>query len=307
MPRSLLHVLASALATALLITATSFAGPLAPLLLLAAPLPVAYVGLANGLIAGLMGVVLAAVLIAVDNWPSALQYLLVFAPGSLLVPLLLKRGFSWDRAAGWGTVATLAVMLPAGAVLATGSGETLNGLVRQLISAEVAAAEQLYSGMNLPPEQLVELQRVGTMLVEWVPRLYPALLTVTLGGVMLVMVLALRRLALGRFAIQGPSFQGWKLPEPMVWGMIAAGFALVVPLEPLRTVALNVLIVLLPLYFLQGMAIVASFLVRRNMPPFVRGMVYMLIVILNPLPLLVTVVGVFDLWVDFRRPRIKKS
>jgi len=307
MPRSLVHVLTSALATALLITATSFTGLLSPVLLLAVPLPVAYAGLIGGVWAGLGGVVLAAVLLAYDNWAGAVQYLLVFGPGSLLVPQLLKRRVRWDRSAAAGTLASLAVMMPTGAAVAAGMGESLTGLVRELITGEVAALEQLYSGMNIPTDQLAELHSYGEVLIEWVPRLYPAFVTVALGGVMLVMVLALRRLIQGRLEVHGPPFRNWTLPEPLVWGVIASGFALVVPSEPLRIAALNVLIVLLPLYFLQGMAIVATFLVRRNMPPFVRGMVYLLIVILNPLPLLVTVVGVFDLWVDFRKPRIKKS
>jgi len=307
MSRSLLHVLASALATALLITGASFSGPLAVLLLLAAPLPVAYVGLLKGWQGSLAGVVLAALLLSLDNWPSAVQYLLLFAPGTLLVPELLRKKIPWDRAVAAGTFGTLALMVPVGVVVASTRGESLTGLVRQLITAEVAAAEKLYPGMQLPPEQLIELQKVGEMLVTWVPRLYPAFLTVAVGGAMLVMALVLRRLLQGRLPLTGALFHQWKLPEQMVWGVIAAGFALVVPWQPLKIAALNVLIALLPLYFLQGLAIVATFLIKRNLPPFIRGMVYVLIVILNPLPLLVTVMGVFDLWVDFRKPRTKKT
>lgn len=307
MQRSLLYVLASALATALLITAAGFTGPLAILLLLAAPLPVAFVGLVRGGRFSVAGIAVVTALLAVDHWQSALQYLLLFAPGTLVVPELLKRKYFWDRAAAAGTLATLALLVPLGAVVAARMGESLTGLVSTLVAAEVSAAEKLYPSMQLPPEQLIELQKIGEMLIEWVPRLYPAFLTVSLGGVMLVLALGLRRLADGRMLLPGPSFSEWKLPEQMVWGVIAAGFALVIPWQPLKVGALNVLIVLLPLYFLQGMAVIATFLAKRKMPMFVRGMVYLLIVILNPLPLLVTVLGVTDLWVDFRKPRVKKT
>ena len=306
MQRRLLYVLASALATALLITAAGFVGPLAVLLLLVAPIPAAYVGLVLGWPVCLAAIALTAALLTLDHWQSALQYLLVFAPGTLVVPELLKRKIFWDRAAAAGTLATLAVMVPLGAIVAASEGETLTGLVRKLITAEVSAAEKLYPSMQLPPEQLIELQKIGEMLVEWVPRLYPAFLTVSIGGVMLVLALGLRRLAGRAYPLPGPLFQEWKLPDQMVWGVIAAGFALFIPWQPLKIGAFNVLITLLPLYFLQGMAVIAMFLTRRKMPPFVRGMVYMLIIILNPLPLLVTAMGVFDLWVDFRKPRIKK-
>jgi uncharacterized protein YybS (DUF2232 family) len=67
----------------------------------------------------------------------------------------------------------------------------------------------------------------------------------------------------------------------------------------------NLLAVLLPLYFLQGLSVVSSFLQRKTYPPVLKGMIYLMVFILNPLPLIITGVGVFDLWVDFRRPRKK--
>ncbi|NIQ97017.1 MAG: DUF2232 domain-containing protein, partial [Desulfuromonadales bacterium] len=63
------------------------------------------------------------------------------------------------------------------------------------------------------------------------------------------------------------------------------------PWPPLQTVAFNLLVVLLPLYFMQGMAVVSCFLLRKGAPGFVRGLVYVLLVAVNPLPMVVTGVG----------------
>jgi hypothetical protein len=38
-----------------------------------------------------------------------------------------------------------------------------------------------------------------------------------------------------------------------------------------------------------------------------RGLGYLLLLVINPFQLLVAGIGVFDLWVDFRKPRIKKT
>jgi uncharacterized protein YybS (DUF2232 family) len=75
----------------------------------------------------------------------------------------------------------------------------------------------------------------------------------------------------------------------------------------LQTIALNLLTVSLPLYFMQGLAIVRYFFRRRNVPGFIQGISYILILLLNPLPLVVTGFGIFDLWADFRKPRIKET
>jgi uncharacterized protein YybS (DUF2232 family) len=94
----------------------------------------------------------------------------------------------------------------------------------------------------------------------------------------------------------------WKGPEPLVWGLIASGFALVAPgLEFLYIAALNVLLVIGACYFAQGLAIIAFFFHKNNVPRFLRGITYVLIVFQQILTLLVVGLGLFDLWGDFRR------
>jgi uncharacterized protein YybS (DUF2232 family) len=104
----------------------------------------------------------------------------------------------------------------------------------------------------------------------------------------------------------GVDFPEWKAPEPLVWVLIAAGFSLVAPEGYWTIIAVNLLIVLLPIYFLQGLAVMGVFMNRRNVPPIVKGLIYCLL-LLNPLPMMVATLGLFDIWADFRRPRITKS
>jgi uncharacterized protein YybS (DUF2232 family) len=72
-------------------------------------------------------------------------------------------------------------------------------------------------------------------------------------------------------------------------------------------VALNLLTVLLPIYFLQGLAIVNHFFRKKGVSPLLQTLGYLLIAVLNPFPLIVTGVGIFDLWADFRKPRKKRT
>jgi uncharacterized protein YybS (DUF2232 family) len=81
---------------------------------------------------------------------------------------------------------------------------------------------------------------------------------------------------------------------------------LLAPLDAVSLIGRNLLVILLPLYFFQGMAVVNSFLQKKTYSPLVKGLIYLLLTIFNPLPIIITCVGVFDLWIDFRRPRQKK-
>ena len=84
--------------------------------------------------------------------------------------------------------------------------------------------------------------------------------------------------------------------------LIACGFALFIPdLGLLRIVALNLLLVIGAFYFAQGLAVIGFFFHKNNVPRFLRGLTYVLIVFQQIFTLLVVGLGLFDLWGDFRR------
>lgn len=58
----------------------------------------------------------------------------------------------------------------------------------------------------------------------------------------------------------------WEAPDHLVFGLILACIGLFLPIGGLKIVALNLLIILLFVYFFQGIAIVSFFLNRKNAP-----------------------------------------
>jgi len=72
-------------------------------------------------------------------------------------------------------------------------------------------------------------------------------------------------------------------------------------LQFLRIFAFNILLVIGAAYFIQGLAIIAYFFHKNNVPRFLRGLTYVLIAFEQIFTLLVVGLGLFDLWGDFRR------
>ena len=148
------------------------------------------------------------------------------------------------------------------------------------------------------------LKEQAPQIVDMMVRLLPALLLLCFALMVLINVLYLARRFPDRrgdwLAVQ--NLREWKAPEPLVWGLIACGFALFVPGPPLlRTSALNLLLVIAACYFAQGLAVIAYFFNKNNVPRFLRGLTYVLIIFQQIFTLLVVGVGLFDLWGDFRR------
>ena len=309
MTRALMVVL-GALAGYLLFGAAGSLGAGAVLVNLFTPLPAAVVGMRVGPAWGAAAVGLTAVAITATSGALPVTlYLVQFGLPAALLPWLLSRGVHWDRA----VVATLGLMLGAGLVVlagfASGAGQSPVAFVGAQIEREIDQAVALmsdFAGSEQSPEEAEAFREMAASMGAFMRRAYPAMLVVV-GAVLQLVTVGLLALVVRPQRLPGPSFGNWRSPELLIWGVIAAGFAVVFSSGAVQDVALNLLIILLPLYFLQGLAVVEHLLARRGVSLLLRGLCYLFLMLVNPLPVIVTAVGVFDLWADFRKPRLNKD
>lgn len=95
----------------------------------------------------------------------------------------------------------------------------------------------------------------------------------------------------------------WILPDPVVWGFIISFGTLFLGDGPLKWIGLNVFIIVLTLYFFQGLAITLAILKAKNAHAVVTVIIFLLVLTQPPLMGLVIGLGLFDVWVDFRKIR----
>jgi len=293
--------------TLLCLLGISWIGPSGAFLNLLTPLAAAYLSMRFGLRAGIVVVaVTSALLLQLATTYTLVAYLGIFGIGSLLLPLFLRQRLPWDRAVLYATIgsaiATATMML----LTVVSSGINIQTLIEQMIQAEVNQAMQIYRDTGFSESQLQNMQQVIDGLAEFISQSFYGLYLASLLAIQTFCLLLLQRLKGSWYQISGTPFANWRLPGGLIWVLIGAGFSLLLPVEAVSFVGRNLLVVLLPLYFLQGMAVVNSFLQKKPYPPLVKGLIYLLLLILNPLPIIITCAGVFDLWIDFRRPRQKK-
>ncbi|MDO3377041.1 YybS family protein [Geoalkalibacter halelectricus] len=308
MEQRTLVIFGAAVVTAALFLGSQLVPPLALLLNLIGPVPAAYAHMRFGALAGAAVIALSCAALMVLLPPIlSLGFLLQYGIAAFCVPLLLRRGLTWDRAI-IGTIGIgLAIAMPLLMAVASGQGLGASGLVRQEAGRAIAQALHYHEETGAGAQDREALEQTLVTMAEAFVLIYPAVAIVVLGILAAVVIMLLQVFAKGHYHIHGPPFAQWKAPDFLVWGVIAAGFGLVLNNPAVKVVAANALVILLPVYFVQGLAVVTHFLRRKAVSPMLRSLAYFLIFILNPLPLLVTVMGVFDIWIDFRKPRINKT
>lgn len=299
-----------ALASFLLFGVAAGLGGGAVLVNLFTPLPAAALGMRIGPAwgAATVGLTVLAVL-ATSGLLPVMLYLVQFGLPGVLLPWLMTRGVHWDRA----VFMTLGLMLALGIVvllgLTSGSGQSPANFADAQIDREIDQAVSLmseFSGAEQSPEDAEAFRALTASMGAFMRRAYPGLLVVVCAALQLVTV-GLLAFVVRPGTLPGPTLAGWRSPELLIWGLIVAGFTVAFGSGGIQDVAINVLIILLPLYFLQGLAVVEHFLVRKGLSPLLRGFGYLFLLVINPLPVIVTGVGIFDLWADFRKPRPNKD
>jgi uncharacterized protein YybS (DUF2232 family) len=277
--------------------------PLGVVLLPFVAQPVLLFGFKYG-IAGGLGVIAAAFLLFVVFGAEELAFIYgLFAVMAGLLLTLLGR----IRAIEYLVGSIAAAMLSLTAALSYyffGSWAAMFQELRSTLGQHLESAVRMQEKMGLPQDSLTMLKEQAPQIVEMMLRLLPALLLLSFAFIVLLNIIYLGRRFPERrgdwFALQ--FLREWKAPEPLVWGLIACGFVLFLSgVGLLGVVALNLLLVIGACYFGQGLAVIAYFFNKNNVPRFLRGLTYVLIIFQQIFTLLVVGLGLFDLWGDFRR------
>lgn len=172
----------------------------------------------------------------------------------------------------------------------------------------LTTALRVHEKLGFPEESLNLFKEKIPEIVEQMLQLLPGLLFVSLCFIVLLNILFLCRRFPERRAqwLSIETFREWKCPEHVIWPFIASGFVLFVPAgDALSIFAVNILLITAVCYFIQGLAVVAYFFHKNNVPRFLRSATYILIIFQQMFTVLVAALGLFDLWGDFRRLKNK--
>lgn len=231
---------------------------------------------------------------------EALYYFGLVGTTAVSICYLIDRRIAFDRivvVVGGVLVALVAVA----GLLATGSPEALALAVRNAVTSGMGQAQKFWAGAGLDAAASPDLR---ASLISSTIELAPALCVIFAGVMVLLNLAIFWSLSGGQRRVGYPLFGDivrWATPEWLIWVFLATGFGFFVPSPALSLAALNCFVCIAAIYFFQGLAIMGFYFRVLAMPTLARGLVFALAFIQPVLPLLICAVGVFDMWIDFRR------
>ena len=227
----------------------------------------------------------------------------------LILPEVFELNLSVEKTVGItaGGVLTMGAVILAIYTLVSATSPW--AIASDYVEKSVKLALAMYSEMDAPKESIEMITQSLDGIIYVMLRIIPAMMIVA------TVFVVWSNLLLARFVLQSqelfyPDFgrlNRWKAPEHLVWVAIASGVMLLLGHPGLRMLGVNGLIVMMMIYFFQGIAIVSFYFEKKQFPKVLRVLLYGLIAVQQPLLLVVAAVGFFDIWIDFRRTRKVES
>jgi len=175
--------------------------------------------------------------------------------------------------------------------------------VNDLVGKNLELTLKLYESMGMAKESINvffdNFDRIQHDMVRLIPAITIAL---TLLMVWLNLLLSKSLQVAGRFHFYNfGHLNQWKAPEFLVWVVIGCGIVLILSGNGLRLLSLNGVIILMTIYFFQGIAIVSFYFEKKRFPRLLKIFIYSIIAVQQIFLFLIIGLGFFDMWMNFRK------
>lgn len=205
------------------------------------------------------------------------------------------------------------ILYAAGSILVTGiicllfyskiSDKEIYAFVSEYVSKNLDLTLAVYENMGVKQES-IQMISSSLEVIEYVLiRIIPALAVASILFISWTNLLLAKPIFKNRnlFYPDFGSLKLWKAPEYFVWGVIGCALMLLLPDKTFKILGLNGLLILITVYFFQGIAIVSYYFEKKHVPRLMKFFLYSLIALQQILLLVVIGLGFFDMWLNFRK------
>jgi Predicted membrane protein (DUF2232). len=193
----------------------------------------------------------------------------------------------------WTAYGTLAGASPYNMLL-----KTLN------LGLEQAVELSMSNEAELSPDMALRLKEATSTIREAIPRVLPGLLMMIVVFTVWLNMVLINSLN-GRLTKTAPwgHYTTWRLPEYLVWVLIGASIAMLFGTGWLQNAGGWLVMIASLLYSFQGLAVLIALFERWRVPPFIQIVLYVVVFLQTYGMLLLAVLGLIDVWYDFRKTK----
>ena len=281
--------------------------PLGVLIGILSPFPLVFIYLQRGRQVGMALIALVfVVLLLLVGANQAMLFLAEYALMALLLGEMIRIKLPCDRCIAISALASGLVSIVLLLVLFGDQDTSVKEFFEQQFRAHFSQSMEAFESVGENKAEVADMKAFAERTAEGFAASYPAFLLIgsligSAANYALVRIAWTRLYGPGLFS--GGAFSEWLCSENLIWAFILSSAALFLGEGMVADAGLNVFLVVLVIYFTQGLSIVVYFLKARNVQVFFWFVLFILIFVQPLLIGLVAGLGLFDIWADFRKLR----
>ncbi len=298
----------------LLFFASSLYFPLAGFFLgIFTPLPVVFVYLKRGwLNAAAVLAITSMILLSVGGGLFAAFFFLEYGVMAMVMAKLIHQCFLREKVILFSSALPVLCGFFAVSIYFSGQDTGFTGFMEGKINLAIGETIKGYKDMGVNQEHIRTLEMYSAQMSGLFIKLLPAWF---ISGSLITTLLnysTIKKLWGKWYGFEGPyfnepPFSEWVIFDFFIWIFIASGLCLLLPLEPINLVGINLLFLSLLIYIIHGIAIALYWLEKSKKRRFFLFLGISLLLIQPLFLACVAGIGVFDIWLDFRKLRISAS
>lgn len=275
------------------------------------PVPIILLGVRHDLRLSIMATVVAGIIVAILAGPlTAVSMFLGLGVLGLVLGTAMRRRAAPLKVVGIGAIALLVSMLLLFALSLLVMGINPLESYLSLYQESLQSTMNLYRRLGIAGDTLKQMETMLTQSLAMMRYMLPMALAA--GSVVLALFnFLLARTILARLGVSYPGFppfSTWGLPRSAALGYLAGVVFLVVSnytgQEILKHIGINVQAIFQLAILIQGLAVAWHFMESYRLPKGLRILVAVLTFFTPLFGQALFFVGLFDLFFDFRRPRV---
>lgn len=272
------------------------------------------IGVRHGLNYNILSLLISNFIIAmVVGIGASICILLAFGPLSIVLSYAIKnRKKSFDII----SVSTVALFVSLISIIIIMKGIADVNVITQLeefFSQTINTQTKVLQDMDLSSYEISKAVDLLEESIEYTILILPSIIMISSLVITylnyLISALILRVLGYGIISI--PKFSRFQLPQNILLGigtMLLGVFILKsLNLFYYETILMNIVVIVIFMFFAQGLAVIDYKLAERNMAMFLRVLLFIILIVLLPLGWLIAVFGLLDVIIDFRKLRKPKK
>jgi len=278
------------------------------------PTPIILVSLTHGRQAGLvLSALVFSILLFLVGPGEAIGFISQYAILAIIMAESIRYGFSFDKCIAFSSIGAAVVALAMVYSFQSGGEKSATDYFQENINKTIekvkTSVKELSTESGKDQAEIEATLKLIESYSEKIVSVFPAYFSI---GVLFTAILNFFIVIYiwpkfyGKRIFELVEFSNWILPDAFVWPLIFSGLLVFIGSEGLQVLGMNLLIVILTIYCLQGAIIAFDLLNRKNVPVVFSILIIFILTIVTQFLFIGILIGmgIFDLWVDFRKIRV---